>query len=132
MATAWSRCLSILEYHDDQIPSASHAIRILNSIKNQVIGGSRGQSTIHVLASVVTNTDLFEVMTNGQGQLPSFHTPGSVGNGSAVHTPLNLNLEDGDFFGAENLTEAWYGQQLINLDWLDFPQQQFSQPVQTY
>lgn len=50
------------------------------------------------------------------------------GNGLA-HTPLNLSLEDGDFFGAEDLTEAWYGQQLINLDWLSFPQEQFPQPM---
>lgn len=57
MPTAWSRCLSILEYYDDQIPSASHAIRILNSMKNQVLGAPRGHSTSHKMLIVVKNTD---------------------------------------------------------------------------
>ena len=33
-----------------------------------------------------------------------------------------LNLEDQDLFNTDNISEAWYGQQLINLDWLEIPQ----------
>lgn len=42
-ATAWTRCLSILEFYEDQIPSANHAMRILNSMKNQVVESARVQ-----------------------------------------------------------------------------------------
>lgn len=33
-----------------------------------------------------------------------------------------LNLDDPDLFSTDNISEAWYGQQLINLDWLEIPQ----------
>lgn len=33
-----------------------------------------------------------------------------------------LNLDDIDLFSADNISEAWFGQQLINLDWLELPQ----------
>lgn len=33
-----------------------------------------------------------------------------------------LNLEDPNLFSTDNISEAWYGQQLINLDWLEIPQ----------
>lgn len=134
MGTAWTRCLSILQYYEDQIPSANHAIRILHSMKNQVLETARiqGRSSSYN-PQVFIIADSSKVQANNQGQsLPPYHTPGSANGNGAISTPLNLNLEDGDFFGAENLTEAWYGQQLINLDWLDFPQQQFAPPVQPY
>lgn len=50
MKEAWNRCLSILDFYDHQIPSANHAIRILNSMKNQVIEtAARGQGKLLLL-----------------------------------------------------------------------------------
>ena len=35
------------------------------------------------------------------------------------YPPVNLDFTHP--FGAENMSEAWFGQQLMNLDWLEAP-----------
>lgn len=32
-----------------------------------------------------------------------------------------LSLDDPELFSTDNIAEAWYGQQLVNLDWLEIP-----------
>lgn len=49
-------------------------------------------------------------MQNGNGALPD----------ADIYS--QLNLDDIDLFSADNISEAWFGQQLINLDWLELPQ----------
>lgn len=50
--------------------------------------------------------------------------PMQNGHGSAPEADIysQLNLDDIDLFSADNISEAWFGQQLINLDWLELPQ----------
>lgn len=33
-----------------------------------------------------------------------------------------LNFDGLDPFGFENISDAWFGQQIINLDWLELPE----------
>lgn len=64
MGTAWGRCLSILEYYEDQISSANHAIRILNSMKNQVLETARAQGTSLPIAPYATCSRHVAIITD--------------------------------------------------------------------
>lgn len=37
-------------------------------------------------------------------------------------TDSDLNLDDFDLLGFNNISDAWFGQQLLNLDWLELPE----------
>lgn len=39
------------------------------------------------------------------------------------HIDLSWHLDFSQFnaYGADCLTDAWFGQHLLNLDWMDFP-----------
>lgn len=49
--TTWSRCLVILEYYENQIHSAEHAIKILKSLKLQITSRAQG-TTIRLYSRV--------------------------------------------------------------------------------
>ncbi|WPA98880.1 uncharacterized protein RHO25_003493 [Cercospora beticola] len=104
--SAWLRCLVILEHYEHQIHSAEQAIKILKSLKAQILQPShmqgksmRGGTIIQSLPPTVNGT-----------------TPAAASMYPAV------NLDDADLFSTDNISDAWYGQQLVNLDWLEIPQ----------
>ena len=37
-------------------------------------------------------------------------------------TGPDLSFEEFDLMGFNNISDAWFGQQLINLDWLELPE----------
>lgn len=53
--------------------------------------------------------------------------PDTNGGASQNENYPQINLEELDLFSTDNISEAWYGQQLINLDWLEIPQQLYGQ-----
>jgi hypothetical protein len=110
MPTAWNRCLAILSFYEDQIPSARNAIQILNTMKAQVLDVS-ARSRAASQAPSSSNTPY-----------PSLRSAAPMdanGNGNGSLHPDLWSLEDVEFFGNENISEAWYGQQMTNLDWLE-------------
>ncbi|SMR48120.1 unnamed protein product [Zymoseptoria tritici ST99CH_1E4] len=115
MPTAWNRCLAILNFHEDQIPSARNAIQILNTMKAQVLD-------VQARSRAVS-----QAPTSANSPYPSLHAAlpvdanGLVNGGGLQATDVfgGMNLEDAGFFGNENISEAWYGQQMANLEWLE-------------
>jgi hypothetical protein len=44
LQTSWSRCMAILEHHKPQIPSASHASQVLETLQHRVaFAGNEGK-----------------------------------------------------------------------------------------
>ncbi|KAM3421595.1 hypothetical protein BST61_g1982 [Cercospora zeina] len=107
--SAWLRCLVVLEHYEHQINSAEHAIKILKSLKAQILQSSQVQAPAQRINTTLDPTLPMPPAVNGA-------TPNTANMYAA------LNLDDADLFSTDNISEAWYGQQLINLDWLEIPQ----------
>jgi hypothetical protein len=113
MPTAWSRCIAILSFYENQIPSARNASQILNTMKAQVMDVSTRSRAVSQAPSAAN--------TPHPGLRPAVPMDAN-GNGDGMLHPnvyAAFNLDDSDFFGNENLSEAWYGHQMTNLDWLE-------------
>lgn len=65
-----------------------------------------------------------EQRNTGFTHINSANKPAQNGLPTAAEPDIyaQLNLDDIDLFSADNISEAWFGQQLINLDWLELPQ----------
>lgn len=44
---SWSRCITILEHHKPQIPSASHAIQVLEKLQHAAYARNEGKKSSH-------------------------------------------------------------------------------------
>jgi hypothetical protein len=143
--TAWVRSLAILEHYESQIPSAAHAMGILKSIKAQILPASSGvapgmspdqwHSSGHVLPTDFPFSPLAAPSTNESSQLdPALRAASDLlpdHDGAAetavmeaaapVDLHARISVEDSQVFNAMNISEAWYGQQLLDLDWLEIP-----------
>ncbi|KAK4493879.1 hypothetical protein PRZ48_015064 [Zasmidium cellare] len=107
MEASWNRCLLILDHYENQIQSAHQAKHILRTMKTRISDVARAQD-----------------QQTGFTHINTVAKPAQNGNGSAPEADIyaQLNLDDIDLFSADNISEAWFGQQLINLDWLELPQ----------
>lgn len=91
----WSKGLSILEHYKDQITSASRAIKLLQTLRNEGRFHASGQRTL-------------------------LQTARDIDPGSQLPTRLpSPQLCQFNAFGAASLEDAWFGQQFLNLDWLE-------------
>lgn len=106
---SWARCWHILQHYDGQIHSAAHARSILQTMKARVTDTTRREGDPQRPA----------------GQDNSAMRPDTNGTAAPYGNEIfpQINLDDIDLsFSADNMSEAWFGQQLINLDWLEMPQ----------
>lgn len=107
---SWARCFYILEHYENQITSARHASQILQSMKARVSDIARGHPAAEVHDPALD---------------PSLHTskPEMGTNGAAVSPAIypQLSLEEIEALSAD-ISQSWFGQQLVNLDWLELPQ----------
>ena len=64
-----------------------------------------------------------QICRNGREENYSDLQVADDGARSGLRTPMNgealLGLNYSSFYGMDSLSEAWFGQQLGNLDWLD-------------
>ncbi|KXT11592.1 hypothetical protein AC579_3123 [Pseudocercospora musae] len=106
--SSWVRCLAILDHYVEQIHSAHHAVKILKTIKAQIWNVSRANA--------------MQASSEQQKMESNMRLPAEVNAGipTAEMYP-QLSLDDPELFSADNIAEAWYGQQLVNLDWLEIP-----------
>ncbi|EME41620.1 C6 transcription factor-like protein [Dothistroma septosporum NZE10] len=106
---SWARCWQILQHYEGQIHSAAHARTLLQTMKVRVAEFSRREGN-HQRTLAPDNSEVRR-------------------NTNEITTVCNnevypqINLDDIDLtFSADNMSEAWFGQQLTNLDWLEVPQ----------
>jgi len=101
---AWNKVHTILEHYENQIQSASRAAAILKTMRTRAVG----------VPSMQARPQISPLDAEGLKATPA-------SNVQTVDNPAytQFNLEDIDFYAADNISSAWFGQQLINLDWLD-------------
>lgn len=109
---SWARCFYILEHYENQIQSARHASQILRSMKARVSDIARGQH-----APEPQDPVLDPAMQVSKPETVS------DGNGAAVSPAIypQISIEEIEALSAD-ISQSWFGQQLVNLDWLELPQ----------
>ena len=92
----WSKAISILEHYKDQIASASRAIQMLQALKRQ---SRSNQNRRHAL----------------------LQTSGDMDPGSQLPTrQASPQFSQFNPYGAATIGDAWFGQQFLDFEWLDF------------
>ncbi|UJO19783.1 Sorbicillinoid biosynthetic cluster transcription factor sor3 [Fulvia fulva] len=106
---AWARCWQVLQHYEGQIHSAAHARNILQTMKARMTdsfrrGGDSQRTVAH---------DNYAVRQDTNGTATAYN--------NEIYP--QISLDDIDLtFSADNMSEAWFGQQLISLDWLEMSQ----------
>lgn len=125
--TSWTSCIEILEHHQVQIQSAKRAINILETLKEKVQARKSAEITIpsngNSLESNITgNPTLAEQdFANPQGSIPQDYSTnvtgapnGGLGNDNIVMFDTGMQMD--------SMNDAWFTQQLSDLNWLDYYQ----------
>ncbi|KAM0719397.1 hypothetical protein Q7P37_005302 [Cladosporium fusiforme] len=117
----WSRCLFILHHYEDQITSATQAIQVLELMKQSVSGNgfSNQQNQAQQQGrSPFQNTTMPPPPT--QQQMPPIAATAIPDYNAMANTmPVDLQSVNPFMPGMDSMSEAWFGQQLLNMDWLD-------------
>ncbi|KAJ9299811.1 transcriptional regulator family: Fungal Specific TF [Paecilomyces variotii] len=106
----WNRCLSILEHYKDQIHSATQAIHVLRILRSRIFRRETQGGTPEAAISA---------HNGGPGLLlaDSIQSPQIP---PALDISDQFDLTSFNPHGAEFIADAWFGQQITNLD-LFFP-----------
>jgi hypothetical protein len=97
--------MAVFEHYRDQIHSAAHGILVLKAIRTQLEHGGDSSASTAMYEPSFSSAAL-EVSTE-------------VLNEQTVGPDFNF---DCDPFGLDNISDAWFGQQLANLEWLELPE----------
>ncbi|KAH8800258.1 fungal-specific transcription factor domain-containing protein [Xylogone sp. PMI_703] len=120
---SWSRAIAILNHHKAQIESAGRAIIVLEALKERVYSMAimdswdKWSPPIHDqgtnISSLVTETSGSTNLSTNETQ---FLTPELGGSGG-----IDLPQYDMDMVGIGSMNEAWFVEQLSDLNWLNLP-----------
>lgn len=111
--TSWSCCLNVLKYYRLQILPAAKAIAILENLKGKVQFITRltpaseaslgvSGSSVNILAQVETNSENIDNRISGESR------------------ETVLGREGLDMSTMDSINDAWFTQQLSDMNWLDF------------
>ena len=98
--------MAVFEHYRDQIHSAAHGILVLKTIRAQL---GKGHEVTPANSKNQPTPDNASI--EASPGIPGQYTLGP-----------GFTLEDFDPFGLDNISDAWFGQQLTNLDWLELPE----------
>jgi hypothetical protein len=132
----WARCLYILHHYEDQITSATQAIQVLEVMKQSVSGNGfpsqRKLSKSFLYESSSACSHIFTatpVQQHIRSQYPNHAMlppqpqpmPPIATTSLPDYTTMPVDLQGVNPFmpGMDSMSEAWFGQQLLNMDWLD-------------
>jgi hypothetical protein len=124
--------MAVFEHYRDQIPSAAHAVLVLRAIRSQIMGNDASKHLLSLaghrpsrpcqkyiylrFSATMLTTDL------PNSELTTTSTTSPTAQLAQDLTGSELCFEDFDLLGYNNMSDAWFGQQLINLDWLELPE----------
>jgi len=133
----WARCLYILHHYEDQITSASQAVQVLEVMKQSVSGSGFPSQREYLLAFTSTTTiDTLRSLTiftatpaqqhiRSQTSMPPPANlqplPPVAQSTMPDYSTMPMDLQGVNPFlpGMDSMSDAWFGQQLLNMDWLD-------------
>jgi hypothetical protein len=132
----WARCLYILHHYEDQITSATQAIQVLQVMKDSVSGNgfpthrkfpdhtcNLGRSVrSHILIATPVQQHMRSQYPNHSMLPPQPQPMPPIATTTAIdYSTMPNDLQGVNPFmpGMDSMSEAWFGQQLLNMDWLD-------------
>lgn len=134
----WARCLFILHHYEDQIQSATQAIQVLEVMKQSVSGnGFPSQRTyrvnhdVFILRTMLTPSAASSSQQQNRSPFSANYAmappntqqhmnPVPASNMPNFNTmPVDLQGVNPFMPGMDSMSDAWFGQQLLNMDWLD-------------
>jgi hypothetical protein len=126
----WARCLYILHHYEDQITSASQAIQVLEVMKQSVSGnGHPSQRKLekhhpyhyHRTRFLYSHKSTATPVQQHIRATTSMPLPPVAPNTVPDYSTMPMDLQGVNPFmpGMDSMSDAWFGQQLLNMDWLD-------------
>jgi hypothetical protein len=126
-ATSWDCCISILEHYKEQIRSASPAIRVLQTLRSQLIASQGQREYSHLTPRVTVLLFSTYYLLEGASN-PAINDDGNssatIAHATAAfEIPSDIDIQqDWNEFNSnmtDTISDAWFSQHLVNLDWLD-------------
>ncbi|KAM3079687.1 hypothetical protein ACMFMG_006099 [Clarireedia jacksonii] len=108
--TSWSYCIKVLEHYRQQILPAAKAITILDNLKEKIQSITRSP----LATEAPTSVDESSVKPPDQPEA----NPDNIDDGISGATVLSM--EGLDMFTMDPINDAWFTQQLSDMNWLDF------------
>ncbi|KAI9644448.1 hypothetical protein NHQ30_006469 [Ciborinia camelliae] len=133
--TSWKSCIKIIDHHKVQIQSASRAITILEALKEKI----RAKRPPHTIINPENGNNLLIPNITDSTTYPSPQFPHPSGSDPAEYSSMmNSGVPDGGMsienismfdnsMQIDSMNDAWFTQQLSDLNWLDYyqgPQEQ--------
>ncbi|KAF7915571.1 hypothetical protein BELL_0497g00010 [Botrytis elliptica] len=125
--TSWTSCIEILEHHKVQIQSAKRAINILETLKEKVQARKSAEITNPsngnpLESNIIGNPTLAKQdFANPQGSVSQDYSTivpgvpnGGLGNDNIIMFDTGMQMD--------SMNDAWFTQQLSDLNWLDYYQ----------
>ncbi|QIX00436.1 hypothetical protein AMS68_005953 [Peltaster fructicola] len=111
---SWEQAINILEYYQDQVPPAAEGIRMLQTLKRQLLADRKPAGTLKRPECSYAADSAPEKTVNAQ-----------LGH---VQTPVSVALEPSDEMdvgelgiGFDDITDAWLSQHFFDTNWLEIP-----------